>query len=155
MKKHTVTFQLRENAGKFDKVTDKVMIAIGHERMGFCEACGKEIENHFGVKNGNIYLWVGGECQGVLTGDIAPELATGETYKTNDNRVWINPDCNFIDMMKSVIAKWESEGTNQFSNDPAYNGLVELVKKSGKKNFKMIKDQYDFYMERLPKQLEQ
>jgi hypothetical protein len=150
MRKHTATTQLRENAGKFLKVTNQVMIAIGHERMGFCEVCGKEIENHFGVKNGNTYLWVGGECAGILTGEIAPELVPGEMYKTIDNREWINPDSNFIDMMKAMVQKAESEN---WSNHPSVQTLVKLLSKSGKKNFNMPKDQYDFLMVNIQKVL--
>lgn len=91
-----VTVEIRESSGQFQKVSDVVMENVGHERMGFCEACGHAIENHMGIYHQSTgYMYVGKCCAKILVDSekaiIAPE--TGTQYQYNGkNQIVVSED---------------------------------------------------------------
>jgi hypothetical protein len=114
-KKTFITQELRDNSGKFSKVSDIVMENIGHERMGTCEACGHEIETHQGVYHQSTgYLYVGKDCAKILTKDnqnvIVPESGTEYSFN-GKNQIVVSED--FVRSIGNKIYRTE-ETTNKF-----------------------------------------
>lgn len=93
-----ITEELREDEGKAEPVTDAYMINVGKERYGFCEACGKSISKHYGVKleRGSLY-WVGSECKKILCRpDAQPiDVAPGTAW-TDNGKTYVKPTEDWI-----------------------------------------------------------
>jgi hypothetical protein len=141
-----ITSQIRSQLGKFVKSSDEILFHAGIERMGYCTICGTKIENHVPVYNPEIgYMCVGCECFGILTGDIAPQLNRGESYKTNDGKIYINPNNDFITRLESQISEWENQG---YIDSPFYKVAIKVLL-SVRKGKNIPLDQYNFYLSHL------
>jgi len=93
-----ITEEIRQSEGKAEPVSNAYMINAGKERQGHCQACGKEINNQYGVKlpNGAL-LWVGSECKKILckSDAITLDVAPG-TQWTDNGKSYVKPTEDWI-----------------------------------------------------------
>jgi hypothetical protein len=114
-KKQFITQELRDNTGKFSKVSDIVMENLNIERMGTCKACGHEIDTHVAVYHSSTgYMYVGKDCAKILTKDnqniIVPD--NGTEYTVNGkNQIVVSED--FVRSIGNKIYRTEVT-TNKF-----------------------------------------
>ena len=97
-----ITHELRDTAGQYRPVTERCMIAMGIERLGYCQACGHEIKLHFGVISPDGFAcWVGSECVKILTGDNPVlDIEPGTRY-TDSGREYILPTVEWLETLRS------------------------------------------------------
>ena len=70
MSKKFITQEIRENVGKFERLSLPVALNFGVEPSGWCMACGKEIVHSLGVYHPAAgFLWVGSVCEKTLSAD--------------------------------------------------------------------------------------
>jgi hypothetical protein len=110
MAKKFVTQRIREQAGQYTPVDDRTMIKAGHERMNVCEACGKTIQEHFGVieperEDGELseLMWVGRECYRTLCAPDAQPVSLSLNAGERVERIaWA---CENSRLLSSVLWK--------------------------------------------------
>jgi len=97
-----VTANLRELLGQCQRVSDRLMITVGHERMGYCEACGHKIKTHCGVvAPGGRYLWVGTECVHTLCDDRPVLDVEPGTVWADGGREYILPAEDWVALLRT------------------------------------------------------
>jgi len=130
MDKIFITKQMRAQDGQFTRVADGAMYQAGIERMGYCQACGHEIDKHFGVKSPDgVYYWVGSECLRILTGKSADvEASAVGTRYTKNGSDWVNVGRDYIENALSYMYKTgrDKYGACQMLT-PLYNELVYSI----------------------------
>lgn len=132
MAKVFITEEMRMSEGQFTRVSDGAMFNLGIERQGYCQACGHEIERHFGVKSPDgAYYWVGKECLKTLTG-AESEIETssiGSRYSAVNGVEWVNVGRDYLDEIDSYLYR---EGKDKYGcparyYSRAYFGLVDNI----------------------------
>lgn len=82
-----------------------IMENLGIERMGFCTACGHEINNHVGIYNPQIgYMYVGKCCASILCKPNTPQInpVSGTEYLDTTGREFVILDFEIFQTLHKI-----------------------------------------------------